>query len=196
MARIYLDGGRNQMTAKEPPSVARLRELLRYDPETGKLFWKQRAVENFSTQHYANIWNTKNAGKEAGWDGSKDDGYRRLAINRQCFLSHRVVWAIVHGAWPTVEIDHKDQNRRNNTIDNLREVARQINCMNVSMMRTNTSGCTGVFKSRAGNWWVEVQIRGKREHVGTFYTFEDAVLARKQAQDRLGFSVNHGRAAT
>ena len=38
-------------------------KYLRYEPDTGKLFWLVRSVNDFRNQHYCDIWNTKNAGK-------------------------------------------------------------------------------------------------------------------------------------
>ena len=180
------------MTEKEYLSVARLHELLRYDLETGKLFWRSRTADDFSSPHWMRVWNTKNAGKEAGWVGR--DGYRRLGINRVYFLSHRVVWVMAYGYWPE-EIDHFDQDRQNNLLTNLRDVPHQVNSMNTSRMRNNTSGCTGVHRNRHGNWGAEFQLQGVRTWLGTFKNFNDAVKAIKNAHCNAGFTANHGRLA-
>jgi hypothetical protein len=175
----------------ELPSVARLHELFQYDPDTGKLFWKPRS-EQSGPSKYVNQWNARNAGREAGW--LERNGYRRVIVDDEFVMSHRVVWALAYGAWPTKEIDHLDQNRSNNTLGNLQEAGPQINSFNKSMARTNTSGCTGVHLSQSGTWVAEIRSRKQREYLGTFGSFEDAVAARKRAQQRLGFSANHGRA--
>jgi len=49
------------------PSARVLRRLLDYDPETGKLTWKERPVWMFAEgargrQVSANVWNGRNAG--------------------------------------------------------------------------------------------------------------------------------------
>lgn len=174
------------------PSVARLHELFRYDPVTGKLFWRLRSGESFHTSKRAKSWNTKNADREAGW--LERNGYRRVIVGREFLLTHRVIWALAYDVWPMKEIDHVDQNRSNNVLSNLLEAGPQLNAVNKSMSRTNTSGCTGVHRSHSGTWVAEIRLQRKREYLGTFYSFEDAVLARKEAQKRLGFSANHGRA--
>jgi hypothetical protein len=51
-------------------TFAEISKLLKYDPETGKLFWLPRPVEMFSdaflgSEWSAKKWNTRYAGKEA-----------------------------------------------------------------------------------------------------------------------------------
>lgn len=180
------------MATKEPPSPERLRELLRYEEATGKLFWRVRAESEFRLPRHAKAWNSKNAGKEAGKADVR--GYRYICVWRQYFYAHRIVWAMTRGEWPTLGIDHIDQDKTNNRANNLREVSQQINLMNGTMHRDNTSGFTGVFQKESGNWAAEICLRRQRTYLGTFDSFEAAVEARKQAQDRLGFSSTHGRA--
>lgn len=178
--------------ATELPSVARLREVLRYEPETGKLFWRERPESAFTAPRYARSWNSKHAGKEAGKADVR--GYRCICVWYWYDYAHRIAWAMTYGEWPTLDIDHIDQDPSNNRAANLREVAHQVNSMNVSMHRDNTSGCTGVVPVPSGRWQASVYCRGKRTYLGTFDSFDAAVAARRQAQDALGFSPTHGRA--
>ena len=180
------------MTAKELPSAARLHELLRYEPETGKLFWKARAESEFRLPRDARAWNNKNAGKEAGKQDVR--GYRYICIWYRYDYAHRIIWAMTRGEWPTLDIDHIDQDPTNNRAENLREVEHRVNMMNVLMHRDNTSGCTGVWQVPSGNWQASVYTDGKRVYLGTFSSFETAAAVRKKAQADLGFSPNHGRA--
>lgn len=180
------------MAARELPSVARLHEVLRYESEAGKLFWRERPDAEFRLPQYAATWNTKNAGNEAG--AVHDGGYRRVCINGQMLLAHRVVWAVENGAWPVLELDHIDQNPDNNWIGNLREVSHLSNLMNVSMRRDNISGCTGVTQKSSGRWRANIQANKQWRYLGTFDSFEEAVQAREQAAEKFGFSPNHGRA--
>ena len=62
------------------PPIATLHQLLRYEPQTGKLFWRERD-RNLS-------------GLEAGGTASPD-GYRRIRINGQLRLAHRVILAMM-----------------------------------------------------------------------------------------------------
>ncbi len=56
----------------------------------------------------------------------KSTGYMRIKIDGIEYLYHHVVWMLCHKKWP-VEIDHIDMNKRNNRINNLREVTRKEN---------------------------------------------------------------------
>ncbi|MBQ8026195.1 MAG: hypothetical protein IJ259_07255 [Oscillospiraceae bacterium] len=49
----------------------------------------------------------------------------------------------------------------------------------------NTSGYTGVQRSKNGKWFATITFQKKTYRLGTFERKEDAVAARKQAEDRL-----------
>src|SRR5690625_5199426 len=53
------------MADKILPTPEQLRELLRYEPETGKLYWKARPAELFKDKRSHGAWNARYAGKEA-----------------------------------------------------------------------------------------------------------------------------------
>jgi hypothetical protein len=175
-----------------------LRQLLRYDPETGKLFWRERTAIMFaarcrSAEHNAASWNAQNAGKEA-FKATGADGYYRGGVLKRQHLAHRVIWALVHGEWPADQIDHINGNRTDNRLKNLRAVSRIENMRNVKCHADSTSGACGVsWEKRRLNWAVRIWD-GKRAHfLGSFDTFDDAVAARKKAEVLLGYHENHGR---
>lgn len=47
----------------------------------------------------------------------------------------------------------------------------------------NTSGYTGVSQTRTGDWVAYITFRKKRYNLGTFKNIEDAVLARRRAEE-------------
>lgn len=50
----------------------------------------------------------------------------------------------------------------------------------------NTSGYTGVyFHKRKNKWYVEIKFQKKRYYLGSYTNFDDAVLVRKIAENRL-----------
>lgn len=117
-------------------SVDVLRAAVRYDAESGETFWLERPKDHFAADgarhtqdHICSFWNSKHAGKNTGTTVTKR-GYRFIRINRCGFMAHRVIWAIVYGAWPVGEIDHIDGNKSNNRITNLRQVDRVGNTRN------------------------------------------------------------------
>ena len=97
------------------------------------------------------------------------------------------------GKWPIGDIDHIDHNESNNAWNNLREVSHAENTLNLSKRSDNTSGITGVQKTKRGTWLAEIQNKQLNVRKSkTFKTFEEAVAMRKQWEQELGFHVNHG----
>lgn len=165
-------------------TAERARELFRYDPETGKLFW--RITTN--SRAYA--------GSEAGcFKGTTGNFYRQVSIGGRRYYAHRLAWLIVTGAWPSEELDHINGDGLNNRWHNLREVQHSGNLRNAKRQSNNTSGVTGVFwDSECRKWRAGIQVSGTNIHLGRFDTLLAAAEARKAAERRYGFHVNHGRA--
>lgn len=177
---------------KEIPSPELLRKLLRYDSETGQLFWRERSREMFGNQRAFNTWNSRYASKPALTNNCH--GYLQGAIFERKYLAHRVAWAIHTGEWPKNQIDHINGVKSDNRIENLREATSQENMRNVKRQRNNKSGVTGIsWEARREKWLVQIGLNGKLKHVGYFSDFENAVAARKDAEMKYGFHKNHGR---
>lgn len=181
------------------------RQLLRYEPETGKLFWRERSAEFFnptigrwgavkSADSIALGWNNKYAGAEAFTANSR--GYRTGRILDLQFFAHRVIWAMVHDEWPAegMDVDHINGNPADNRIANLRCVSHQDNGRNVKRPANNTSGRIGVSQDkRTGHWAAYIGHGKDRNRIGTFASFEDACQARANAEAQEGYHDNHGR---
>lgn len=53
-------------------------------------------------------------------------------------------------------------------------------------IKNNTSGVTGVcFNTTTKRWTAQITFKGKRTHLGTFINKEDAIKARKYAEEKL-----------
>jgi hypothetical protein len=161
-----------------------LRTLLRYDADTGKLFWSERSSYS---------WNRQWAGREA-FTAKNEKGYMRGGIFGKVHYAHRVIWAIVHGEWPNGEIDHINGNQSDNRIANLRCVTKHENMRNQSRPKTNTSGVLGVSLTRHGKWDVQIKANGRVLHLGQYADFDEAAKVRREANVKYGFHENHGRA--
>lgn len=174
-----------------------LRQLLDYDPDTGKLTWKRRGPEWFTdgkqtSEFSAKRWNAKHAGKEA-FTADNGKGYRHGSIFNKRHIAHRVVWAIHRGEWPKDQIDHINGNRSDNRIENLRSVTHAENGRNQRLFKTNTSGATGVaWDKRYGKWKAYIYADGRLKHVKYSISKADAIEARKVAERELDFHPNHG----
>lgn len=179
------------MADKVLPSPEVLRQLLRYDPDTGKLFWRERPLGAFVSLRGFKTWNARYAGKEAF---TACDGYGYLcgAVNYIVIKAHRVIWAMQMGEWPN-HVDHINGIRSDNRFSNLRSVTRQENQRNHKRHKTNSSGHMGVcWHQKAGKWCAYIDA-GKRLHLGLFDDLAEAIAERKAAEIRHGFHANHGR---
>jgi hypothetical protein len=175
-------------TMKLPPRD-RLRELFRYEPKTGKLFWRKRPRMMFDTVDAYKGWNARFAEQEAFTYVNK--GYRRGTLFRQSVYAHQVIWKMMAGI-DVAEIDHIDGNRLNNAWNNLRLAPPGTNQRNSAKRVDNVSGQMGVVK-RGERWIAQVGHQGTTKHIGIYNTKEEAVAARKAAEIMLGFHPNHGR---
>lgn len=186
------------MAAKILPEQSILLQLLRYEPETGKLFWRERGPEWFmdgyhSAEVCARRWNTKNAGKEAFT--AVTVGYRIGGLFDVLYLAHRIIWKMVHGT-DADQVDHIDGNRSNNRIENLRDVSETTNKRNAKRPSHNTSGVVGIsFDQSRKQWEAYITLADRKHTLGRYDEFDDAVAARKAAEIEYGFHANHGRAA-
>ncbi len=172
------------MDPKELPSPEVLRQLLRYEPETGKLYWRERPAAffkgeaNVSPQSAANRWNGRYAHRESATTSHK--GYPQVRIQWAGFSAHSVIWAMHYGEWPSLHIDHINGQRDDNRIVNLRLATRSQNNQNVRSQRGSSSRFKGVAwdKSR-GKWTVGIKVNYKRHNLGRF----DCEIAAAKAHD-------------
>lgn len=180
------------MADRQLPSIDLLRQILRYEPDTGKLFWRERPVGFFQPSDYAGVgersadwsaakWNTRHAGREA-FISRVGRGYLAGKVMGVKLNAHRVIWALVHGEWPVHEIDHINCDKTDNRISNLRLATASENARNRPTYSNNSSGFKGVSWNRqAMKWTAGIRLDGKRKHLGYFDGVEDAALAYAEA---------------
>lgn len=185
------------MAESQLPSIDRLRQILRYEPETGKLFWLERPESMFVGGPYkpsrrAASWNSRCAGKEA-FTARASHGYREGAVDNKKYLAHRIIWALHYGSHPPRHVDHINGDKLDNRIANLRDVDPSMNLRNALGKSNNTSGVTGVnWRDDKRKWRARIMVNYKETTIGHFDTFEEAVAAREAAAKRLGFTQRHG----
>lgn len=154
----------NPSAAKTEPvariDIGTLRELLRFDPETGVLYWLQ----------------TRGKARKGGVAGRADHkGYLKLQIRKGTYAAHRIVWALHYGEWPSRTIDHINGQRADNRISNLRLATVTENNRNTKKRADNTSGYKGVSLNRkSGKFQAEIHVDGKTIYLGMYDTAEEA----------------------
>jgi hypothetical protein len=167
------------------PPADYLRQRLRHEPDTGRLYW-------LDCETMPKTWRTRYAGREA-FTCIKPTGYRMGRIDHKAYQAHRVIWALHHGEDPAGEIDHINRDRCDNRIENLRVVSHQENHRNTGLRKNNTSGAMGVsWFAASRKWSAYLMADGVKKHLGYFHERDDAVAARKAAEAEYGFHANHG----
>lgn len=82
--------------------------------------------------------------------------------------------------------DHIDGNIYNNQLSNLRNVPQWVNMHNRSVQNNNTSGHKGISWNKIQQQWhAYLWIKRKRYHLGYFDKLEDAIKARKAAEQTI-----------
>lgn len=141
-------------------------QMLRYDCETGKLYWLTRPCPNVFP------------GDVAG--AKTSTGYIQVSIRKKLYKAHQIAWLLHYGAWPKSNIDHINGDRMDNRISNLRDVDQFINMQNQRKgAANNKSGFLGVSPCN-GRWKAEIFVDGKKKYLGTFDTPEIAHAAYVQ----------------
>jgi hypothetical protein len=126
--------------------------------------------------------------------GSHDRrGYLRIRVYGRIYRAGRLAWLLMTGCWPTDQIGHKNRDPSDNRWGNLREASAQLNARNQSLSKRNTTGFVGVDRGKKnGTYRATIVINGRKIHLGIFPTLEEAVAARRAANQRYGFSQGHG----
>lgn len=140
---------------------ALLKELMDYNPEEGKLYWK------FDVNPRAK------AGQEAGSLGGTNRLYLYATYRRIKYAIHHLIWLWETGELPKQEIDHINGNPRDNRFCNLRDVSKQVNMLNSYRSRKDTCGV--YYQDDTGKYRVILSVAGKLKSHGSFKTKEEAV---------------------
>lgn len=160
-------------------SITSIQKHLKYDKNTGLIYWKFDKGK-------------MKTGQIAGFLGV--DGYIKIKINSKQYPAHRLAWALTYGFFPRNEIDHINHIRNDNRLVNLREAKRFENCLNQTKSSTNKSKLTGVCVGlKTGSWRAQIGYKMKRIHLYWGHDFFEACCARKSAEHKYGFHLNHGR---
>jgi hypothetical protein len=155
-----------------PITQERLKELLKYDIETGKFTWLVRSTR-------------ADVGQEAGV--IMGEGYRTISVDGQKKLAHRLAWLYVHGTWPKGQIDHINGVRSDNRLANLRDVTSSQNLHNVQQPRsTNKTGYRGISIWKGRKFLARITVKNRIIHLGIFDTAEAAYAARQAAEKKHG----------
>lgn len=148
---------------KHAYNISRLRELFKYNPETGIL---------------------TRAGRPSGTDAST--GHLTTWVDGRNVGVHRIAWALHYGAYPELEVDHVNGNGTDNRICNLRLATSSENNRNRRLSDRNKTGVKGVFRVKAGKpWRVCIGYGQRRYYITQFDEFDDAVAHANEMRLKL-----------
>ena len=167
-------------------------EFLSIDHETGFLTWKPRDLSFFEDKRTGAVWNSRYAGKRAGYPRPK--GYRDIKFEGKKYSEHRLIWQMLYGPIPPgQEIDHLNGDRADNRPCNLRCVPHTTNMRNMRKKVCNSSGFTGVHFHKRNGRWVAQSSGGNKRYLGSFKTPEEAFAAVEADRTRHDFTERHGQ---
>lgn len=158
-------------------------ELVRrlFEYRDGALYWKELVTNRTG----------KRVGKQAGY--IHKTGYRIISVGGVQYKAHRLMFLYHHGYLPEF-VDHINNVKDDNTIENLREATKADNCRNTRISKSNTSGIKGVsLETNKKRWRARISVNGVlKEKVG-FKTAEDAAAyVRNWRIQEHGAFANHG----
>jgi hypothetical protein len=168
--------------SKHDVTQQELAERLSYDPITGHLTWISKG-------------NAKKVvvGSRAG--SVSPHGHRVLNLNGYLYPEHHIIWRLHYGAWPSGFLDHDNHNEQDNRLINLVDVTQAVNNRNQSKRIDNSTGHVGIWINKQNakkKFMSEVTFEGKRVHLRSHYTLEDAIATRQVILEQYGFHPNHG----
>jgi hypothetical protein len=149
---------------KDDLTAEYVRSLFWYDAETGFLYRRPIGRLNFDVR-----WANKPA-------GGKNRGYLTVRIYGSAYYVHRLIWLLVHGKWPTEQIDHINEIKDDNRLCNLREASPSLNRVNVTY---NGKGryLKGSRPKTSKRWESYIMIKGRNKYLGIFASELEAHLA-------------------
>lgn len=152
------------------PSLEILNDLFTYDERLGILIRKKSSA-NASAGSVVEC---------------RNHYYGRVTIDYVTYSVHRIIWKMHYGVDAEYTIDHKDGDKTNNHISNLRLATIGQNNCNRNHNNKNTSGVNGLsFDWKRLRWKACICLHGNRIHLGRFKNKEKAIAVLNEAKAKL-----------
>ena len=136
------------------PPLEELQAAFNYDPETGLFTHKLRPSPRVKIGQVAGSVNR--------------NGYIQIRYQYYSYLAHRLAWKMHYGLDPKDLIDHKNRNRTDNRIANLRVATPLENRLNIDRKG---------YQERHGRYAARINKNKQALWLGTFDTPEEARAA-------------------
>lgn len=153
------------MKAKPDLAQSLLRKLFSYDD--GQLIWRvspSRCVK---------------AGQRAGYH-HKLSGYRNLMVQKKHYAEHRCVWVWHNGTIPDgLVVDHINNDRTDNRIENLRLLTTRQNTSRRGKVRPDQEGLPPCIYKARRRYQVRIYRNGQQHYLGGHKTLEQAIAVKE-----------------
>jgi len=141
-----------------------LKKVISYDKATGILFRIKTSKPTGTIDRY---------------------GYLTVGVGQKVYKAHRLAWLYVYGEFPNGQIDHVNQIKTDNRIENLRVTDASENCQNIKQPRIDNKLATKGVIIKQKKYYAQIQVGGKKISLGYYSTLEAASAAYQNAKARL-----------
>jgi hypothetical protein len=154
-----------------------IRENLRYDPETGFLWWTKESEHRVGKKRDLDkpVGYAQNTGKYVAV-------HLVLTNRRVCYDAHRIAWFLHYGSWPKDTLDHINGLRTDNRVENLRQATDKENNRNKRSRAGSSSKYKGVSWHKDNQNW---QARCNSKYLGSYTQEEEAARVFDKAAREL-----------
>lgn len=141
-----------------------VKEIFDYHPD-GYLTWKVKFAKRIEI------------GRRVGHPENREGGARNMfKIRKKHYYCSRVIF-LYHKGYLPKSVDHKDRDKLNDKIENLRAASLEQNSRNTTPRKNSTSKYLGVYLAHGKYWNAAIRVNKKTKYLGSFKTEEEAAIA-------------------
>jgi hypothetical protein len=146
--------------------------IFRYEPD-GTIWWKEQITGR---------GRPRNMNRPVGCRHSS--GYLHFGFKGKYYDVHVAIWEMHYGpVTPGMQVDHKNNVRNDNKVENLQELTHGDNSKKQLMRKNNKTGYKGVsFCKKRKKFLARIHVNYKNIHLGRFDTAEEAYEVRRAAE--------------